>query len=100
MDTSPKDLEPTVSLIHRDHHNHQSDNEMGKNMDSTEDQSWNITKDKLIKEINATNEAILKFRNLEVKSTEALNTLSMDELHKELQTQATLLDKLVSDWDI
>ncbi len=69
-------------------------------MDSAGDQSWKVTKEKLIKEIEATYEAIVKFRDFEVKSTEELKSLSMDDLHSELQTQTSLLDKLISDWDI
>ncbi len=73
---------------------------MDKNMENAGDQRWKVTKDKLIKEIEATYEAIVKFRDFEVKSTDELKSLSMDDLHNELQTQTTLLDKLVSDWDI
>lgn len=65
-----------------------------------DDLQWNVTKDKLIREINSTYEAIQRFRDHKTKSTEELEALTMDELYRELQDQTSLLDKLVSDWDI
>ena len=61
---------------------------------------WNVTKDKLIREIKSTYDAIMNFRDHETKSVEELETLSIDELSGELHVQTELLNKLVSDWDI
>lgn len=69
-------------------------------MENTDNHRWNVTKDKLIREITATYEAINKFRDHEMKTNEELGALSMDDLYSELQTQTKLLDQLVSDWDI
>lgn len=65
-----------------------------------DDLQWKVTKDKLIREINSTYDAIRRFRDHEMKSEEELEALSMEELYDLLQQQTNLLDKLVSDWDI
>ncbi len=69
-------------------------------MENLDDHQWSVTKDKLIREITVTYEAIVKFKDHEMKSDEELKSLSMEDLHTELQSQTELLDKLVSDWDI
>ncbi|MBU2515562.1 hypothetical protein KJ966_29950 [bacterium] len=69
-------------------------------MENLDDHQWSVTKDKLIREIMSTYEAISKFQDQKMKSNEELESLSMDDLHAELQTLANLLDKLVSNWDI
>lgn len=61
---------------------------------------WNVTKDKLIREIQSTNEAISKFKKQEFKTIEELNQLSMEDLSNELKSQTELLDQLVANWDI
>lgn len=62
--------------------------------------SWNVTKEKLIREIMATYEAILKFREYQTKSSDELNALSMDDLSTELHNQSGVLDELIKNWDI
>lgn len=62
--------------------------------------SWNVTKEKLIREIMATYEAILKFRDYKTKSSDELNALSMDDLSIELNNQSGVLDELIKNWDI
>lgn len=62
--------------------------------------AWNVSKDRLIREIKATYEVILKFQDFTPKSNDDLNTLSVEQLYEELQSQTTLLDKLVANWDI
>ncbi len=69
-------------------------------MENMNDHQWSVTKDKLIREILSTYEAILKFQDYEMKTGDELESLSMDDLYAELQTQTELLDKLVSNWDI
>jgi hypothetical protein len=74
--------------------------EENKDANGNDELQWKVTKDKLIREINSTYDAILRFRDYETKSKEELEALSMDELHEVLQEQTSLLDKLVTDWDI
>ena len=69
-------------------------------MEESQGHQWSVSKDKLIREITATYEAILKFQEHDLKSNEQLEALSMEELYAELQTQTELLDQLVSNWDI
>jgi len=69
-------------------------------MENGEGHAWNVTKDKLIREIKSTYEAIHKFKDHIIKSESELGSLSMEQLYDELQTQTSLLDKLVGEWDV
>lgn len=68
--------------------------------DEKNDIPWHLTKEKLIREINTTYEAILNFRAYETLSVEHLEAMTMEELSTLLQKETRLLDKLVSEWDV
>lgn len=68
-------------------------------MENADGQPWKVTKEKLIREIESTYEAILKFKKYQVKTVAELSELTVDELHAELLEQSKILEKLVSDWD-
>ena len=69
-------------------------------MENEKGHAWSVSKDRLIREIKSTYEAILKFQDFTPKSNEDLNALSVEQLYDELQNQTALLDKLVANWDI
>jgi hypothetical protein len=69
-------------------------------MENGQEHAWNVSRDKLIREIKSTYEAIRKFRDCEMISDQNLEALSLEELARELQTQTDLLEKLVEVWDI
>ena len=69
-------------------------------MENEKGHAWNVSKDRLIREIKSTYEAILKFQDFTPKSNDDLNALSVEQLYDELQNQTALLDKLVANWDI
>ncbi len=73
---------------------------MTEKMECSESGAWQITKEKLIKEIMATYEAIANFKSHETKSAEQLEAMSMNELSAVLKDENGKLDKLVSEWDI
>ncbi len=74
--------------------------EMKNDAGNSSDNSWQITKGKLIREISATYEAIHKFAKHDVKSSDQLNAMSINDLSDELRHQTDLLDKLISKWDV
>lgn len=69
-------------------------------MENEKGHAWNVSKDRLIREIKSTYEAILKFQDFTPKSNDDLNALGVEQLYDELQSQTALLDKLVANWDI
>ncbi len=73
---------------------------MNTTPDNSDNGSWQITKEKLVREVNGTYEAIRNFAKHEEKSNEELNAMSMDDLSAYLITQTELLNKLVSEWNM
>ncbi len=69
-------------------------------MENDKGHAWNVSKERLIREIKSTYEAILKFQDFTPKSNDDLNSLGIEQLYEELQNQTALLDKLVTNWDI
>ena len=72
----------------------------GQRMDNGYEHAWKVSKDKLIREIESTYEAILKFKDISVKSAAELELLTEEELAAELQNQTNLLEQLVNKWEI
>ncbi len=69
-------------------------------MENEKGHAWNVSKDRLIREIKSTYEAIMKFQDFKPKSSDDLSALNTEQLYEELQNQTSVLDKLIIDWDI
>ncbi|MBU3917759.1 hypothetical protein KKA14_19700 [bacterium] len=68
--------------------------------ENTNSGSWQVTKEKLVREVNGTYEAIRNFTKHDEKSNEELEAMNMDDLSAYLITQTELLNKLVSEWNV
>ncbi len=68
--------------------------------DNTNDGSWQVTKGKLVKEVNGTYEAIRSFTQHEEMSNDELEAMSLEDLSAYLSTQTELLKKLVDEWNM
>ncbi len=73
---------------------------MTKTPNNSKNGSWQVTKEKLVREVNGTYEAIRNFTKHEEKSSEELEAMSMDDLSAYLVVQTELLNKLVSEWNM
>lgn len=69
-------------------------------MSDGQEHAWNVSKERLIREIQTTYEAISKFKDILPKSGSELESLSLEQLYNELQNQTTELETLVNNWDI
>lgn len=69
-------------------------------MENGQEHAWNVSRDKLIREIKSTYEAIQKFKDCVMLPDQSLEALSVEDLSRELQTQTDTLEKLVKVWDI
>lgn len=69
-------------------------------MNNGQKHAWSVSKERLIREIQSTYEAICKFKNISPKSGSELESLSLEQLYNELQNRTTELETLVNDWDI
>lgn len=74
-----------------------------KNSDKTtvtDGDTWNSSKEMLIREIRSTNEAIQNFADPVLFEKGQLEAMDETELSKELKTISVKLNQLVNEWDV